>query len=84
MLVPTASWLPQGDEKIVDRRHTLDDINWEFIAKLHGSRTTAQCRERWNKRLAPSMLERGLWGDGDDRRLLRALLRVGAAQVTRC
>ena len=30
------------------------------------------------------MIERGVWGEGDDRRLLRALLRAGAAQVTPC
>ena len=27
------------------------------------------------------MIERGVWGDGDDRRLLGGLLRAGAAQV---
>ncbi len=71
----------QGGGDVLDHRHTLEDINWEFIAKLQGTRTHLQCQDRWYRRLAPGMIERGVWGDGDDRRLLGGLLRAGAAQV---
>ncbi len=30
---------------------------------------------------APSMVERGVWGPGDDRRMLHALVACGAAQA---
>ena len=59
----------------------MEDVNWDFIAKLHGTRNYMQCRDRWYRRLSPTMIQRGVWGEGDDRRLLRGLLRAGAAQV---
>ena len=38
-----------------------------------GTRTNIQCLEKWYSQLSPSMVARGEWGSGDDRRLLRAL-----------
>jgi hypothetical protein len=38
-----------------------------------GTRTNIQCLEKWYTQLSPSMVARGEWGSGDDRRLLRAL-----------
>jgi hypothetical protein len=44
-----------------------------------GSRSNVQCLEKWYSQLSPSMVARGEWGSGDDRRLLRSLfLRYGA------
>ena len=44
-----------------------------------GSRSNVQCLEKWYSQLSPSMVARGEWGSGDDRRLLRSLfLRCGA------
>lgn len=65
----------------MDRRPVLDDVNWTFIARRHGSRSHAQCLERWYQHLAPSMIDTGLWGKGDDRRLLRALMEGGATEA---
>lgn len=39
------------------------------------TRSNLQCLEKWYDQLSPSMVERGEWGPGDDRRLLRALYR---------
>ena len=45
-----------------------------------GTRSNIQCLEKWYSQLSPSMVARGEWGSGDDRRLLRALfLRCGTA-----
>lgn len=38
-----------------------------------GTRSNVQCLEKWYTQLSPSMVARGEWGSGDDRRLLRAL-----------
>lgn len=72
----------QGAEEKLDRRTVRDDVNWTFIAQQHGSRTHNQCLDRWYHHLAPSMLEAGIWGSGDDRRLLRALLASGVTQAS--
>ena len=61
-----------GTEKL-DRRVVLDDIDWGVISKRVGTRSNVQCLEKWYDQLAPSMVERGDWGPGDDRRMLRAL-----------
>jgi len=37
------------------------------------TRNRTQCVAKWYLRLAPSMSERGHWGDGDDKKLMRAL-----------
>jgi len=39
------------------------------------TRSNLQCLEKWYDQLCPSMVDRGEWGPGDDRRLLRALYR---------
>ena len=61
----------------------LDDVNWSIIAGQHGSRTHLQCLDRWYRSLAPTMVEAGTWGEGDDRRLLRALLASGVTQASK-
>jgi hypothetical protein len=38
-----------------------------------GTRNNVQCLEKWYTQLSPSMVARGEWGSGDDRRLLRSL-----------
>ena len=48
------------------------------LAQAVGTRSNVQCLEKWYSQLSPSMVSRGDWGPGDDRRLLRSLyLRCG-------
>jgi Myb-like DNA-binding domain len=61
----------------IDKRIVLDDIDWGVISQRVGSRSNIQCCEKWYDQLAPSMVDRGDWGMGDDRRLLKALWRAG-------
>ncbi|KAK9840762.1 hypothetical protein WJX81_003109 [Elliptochloris bilobata] len=63
-----------------DGRVVLDDINWAAVSERLGTRSPLQCMGKWYSKLSPSMVARGDWGSGDDRRLLRALLASGAAQ----
>lgn len=48
------------------------------------TRSNLQCLEKWYDQLSPSMVDRGDWGPGDDRRLLRSMYRrwvLGTDQV---
>lgn len=58
---------------IPDRRILLDDINWEAVVAHVKTRSRVQCIAKWYLRLSPSMIDRGEWGVGDDRRMLRSL-----------
>jgi hypothetical protein len=40
-----------------------------------------QCAEKWHSGLAPSMIEAGQWGRGDDKRLITSLAATGAAEA---
>eukprot|EP00890_Picochlorum_soloecismus_P002664 jgi/Picsp_1/3399/NSC_06237-R1_protein len=68
-----------ADEKadIPDRRMLLDDINWEAVVAHVKTRSRVQCIAKWYLRLSPSMIDRGEWGVGDDRRMLRSLWSLG-------
>jgi hypothetical protein len=61
------------------RRAVLDDVDWGAVSAAVGTRTHIQCLEKWYDQLAPSMVARGDWGPGDDRRLLRALAAAAPA-----
>ena len=63
-----------------DRREILDGVDWSTVAELLGTRNEGSCRRRWSAHLAPSMVERGDWGAGDDKRLLAALWCSGASE----
>ncbi|KAL0027351.1 hypothetical protein WJX79_003122 [Trebouxia sp. C0005] len=65
------------DSKPTDGRIILDDIDWDVISAQHGTRAAPQCLTKWYTQLAPSMVSKGEWGSGDDRRLLRALAKTG-------
>ena len=56
-----------------DRRMLLDDINWEAVMPHVATRNRTQCVAKWYLRLAPSMEDRGVWGKGDDRKLMTSL-----------
>ena len=61
----------KGDGK--DRRVLLDNIDWEAVVLHVPTRNRTQCVAKWYLRLAPSMADRGLWGKGDDKKLLKSL-----------
>jgi hypothetical protein len=61
----------KGDGK--DRRVLLDNIDWEAVVPHVPTRNRTQCVAKWYLRLAPSMADRGLWGKGDDKKLLKSL-----------
>jgi hypothetical protein len=65
-----------SDPKTQDRRIVLDDIDWELISSRVGTRSGPQCLEKWYDQLSPSMVSRGEWGKGDDRRMLKALWSI--------
>lgn len=46
-----------------------------LLVQAVGTRSNIQCLEKWYDQLSPSMVARGEWGSGDDRRMLRALYR---------
>jgi hypothetical protein len=50
------------------------DKNWPQIAKLVGTRSTVQCRQRWQKVLKPG-LRKGQWDQSEDD-LLRSLVKI--------
>ncbi|KAF6255253.1 hypothetical protein COO60DRAFT_234531 [Scenedesmus sp. NREL 46B-D3] len=60
---------------------TLDNIDWTFVARQMGTRTSRQCAEKWHAGLAPTMVEAGQWGRGDDKRLINSLAAAGAAEA---
>jgi hypothetical protein len=62
-----------GEAQGPGRRLVLDDIDWGAVSSRVGTRSNLQCLEKWYNQLSPSMVERGDWGAGDDRRMLRAL-----------
>ncbi len=61
----------KGDGK--DRRVLLDNIDWEAVVPHVPTRNRTQCVAKWYLRLAPSMADRGLWGKGNDKKLLKSL-----------
>jgi hypothetical protein len=61
----------KGDGK--DRRVLLDNIDWEAVVPHVPTRNRTQCVAKWYLRLAPSMADRGLWGKGNDKILLKSL-----------
>jgi hypothetical protein len=66
----------QNNSITQDRRIVLDDIDWELISSRVGTRSGPQCLEKWYDQLSPSMVSRGEWGKGDDRRMLKALWSI--------
>lgn len=70
----------QRDDNVIlpDRRVILDDINWQAVVAYVRTRSRIQCVTKWYLRLGPTMIERGEWAKGDDKKLLQALWnRVG-------
>ncbi len=58
----------------------IDNIDWSAIAARMGTRTQMSVADKWYRDCAPSMRDAGTWGPGDDKRLLRFLLRAGAEE----
>lgn len=67
-----------GPSEVRDRRVVLDDIDWGPISVRVGTRSATQCKDKWYSQLSPSMVARGDWGPGDDRRMLRSLWTMQA------
>jgi len=63
------------DDRVIlpDRRVILDDINWQAVVAHVRTRSRIQCITKWYLRLGPTMIERGEWAKGDDKKLLKAL-----------
>eukprot|EP00887_Chlorella_sp_A99_P005250 scaffold1.g5250.t1 len=57
----------------VNRRGVLDDIDWGLVSERVGTRSNVQCLDKWYNQVSSSMVARGEWGSGDDRRLLRSV-----------
>ncbi|PRW58651.1 myb family transcription factor family [Chlorella sorokiniana] len=68
-----------GGRRPPDRRVVLDDIDWNVVSRAVRTRSNLQCLEKWYDQLSPSMVDRGEWGPGDDRRLLRSMYRSGVS-----
>ncbi|KAI8107690.1 hypothetical protein M9435_002718 [Picochlorum sp. BPE23] len=60
-----------------DRRLLLDNINWEAVVAHMKTRSRVQCITKWYLRQGPTMMDRGDWGPGDDKKLLSALWKCG-------
>ncbi|GAX76397.1 hypothetical protein CEUSTIGMA_g3842.t1 [Chlamydomonas eustigma] len=56
-----------------DCRLILDGIDWQVVSEVVETRDPVQCRKKWYSQLSPSMVSRGDWGRGDDKRMLTAL-----------
>ena len=48
-----------AQEERVSGRIVLDDLPWDAISCMHGSRDPDQCRNKWTGQLSPSMVDRG-------------------------
>eukprot|EP00798_Chlamydomonas_sp_ICE-L_P022025 gene22023-29085_t len=57
--------------------HYRDRLNFEHIAEKLGSRTPKMCRDKWYRKLSPSMFSSGEWALGDDIAMIRALQSAG-------
>lgn len=68
----------RGSTNNASRRLILDDIDWGIVSTQVGSRTPIQCLRKWYDEVSPSMVSRGEWGAGDDKRLLKYLYLSGA------
>jgi hypothetical protein len=68
---------PCTSEQKIDNRRLIDNIDWGAIAQKVETRTADQCVKKWYDQISPSMIVRGDWGIGDDRRMLKALWRAG-------
>ena len=55
-LAPSASESPERE----DARAVLDDIDWPLVAEKVPTRNRTQCMDKWYRRLAPSMVARGV------------------------
>lgn len=66
-----------GDNGASDRRILLDNINWEAVVAHMKTRSRVQCITKWYLRQGPTMMDRGDWGPGDDKKLLSALWKCG-------
>tara|TARA_B100001142_G_scaffold226744_2_gene224863 strand:+ start:3147 stop:4511 length:1365 start_codon:yes stop_codon:yes gene_type:complete len=60
-----------------EHRELLDNIPWSIIAQKHGSRTEAQCMQRWY-RVSMGAIDTGNWAAGDDKLLITALRKTNA------
>jgi hypothetical protein len=70
----------RGGGDTVAGKWALDDVNWTAISKQHGSRNQDQCRIKWYKTMTPEMKDRGEWGAGEDKKLIKALWESGAQE----
>lgn len=52
-----------------------EKVNWEEVAKEHGTRNRYQCLQKWYDSLQPSMEQTGEWQAGNDLSLLKSLAR---------
>lgn len=66
-----------GEGPAMDRRILLDDINWEAVVAHMKTRSRVQCISKWYLRHGPTMMDRGDWEQGDDKKLLSALWSSG-------
>ena len=55
-IAPDRSESPEKE----DGRAVLDDIDWKVVAEKVPTRSRTQCMDKWYRRLAPSMVTRGV------------------------
>jgi hypothetical protein len=77
----TGEWAEDEDSKLKDAVQTHGDKKWDAIAKLVPSRTSSQCRCRWQRAFNPN-IERsngrtGKWAEDEDIKLKDAVQMHG-------
>lgn len=48
-----------GEARGATARPVLDDVSWDVVSRAVGSRSPAQCKQKWYGALSPSMVSRG-------------------------
>ena len=64
-------WLDDEDKRLLQGVKNFPE-KWSLISNMVGTRTTVQCRQRWQKVLRPGLVK-GQWKKEEDERLIKAM-----------
>ncbi|KAH0790055.1 Myb-like DNA-binding domain containing protein [Histomonas meleagridis] len=74
--ISRGAWTQQEDEKLVSAVSQLGPKKWTDIAKFVPTRTSKQCRERWENRLKPG-IRRDLFEPWEDQVIIQSQKEIG-------
>ncbi|EAX89022.1 Myb-like DNA-binding domain containing protein [Trichomonas vaginalis G3] len=73
---PKSKWTIEEDDLLKYAVKKVGKLKWKQIAKIVGTRSGKQCRERWFTKLNPD-IKNEVWSPEEDEKLLRLHDKIG-------